>query len=82
MKMYLLLSITEWSFAGGYQNKPRYNLVESPQDAAIKVHQLERSRPGMGTCDVDQNKYKLFELVFDKGEVSITDAVLPKLSIR
>ena len=78
MKLLILVMITTWSFGGGYQNTPSYQIVYSAEEAAIIVYNNEKI-PKF-SVESDRQEYRLYSV--DLLTKEITPLPIPKVEFK
>jgi len=77
MKILILVTIITWSFGGGYQNSPSYQIVSSVNSAALAVY---NDRPLPFMCEPDHKVYQLWEV--DLEEKTFKQICIPKIVFK
>ena len=77
MNLLILVIITTWSFNGGYQRTPVYEIVASPKDAGDVVYSDQQNN---NSCEPDQKEYHLYSIDITKNK--ITKVFLPTLEFK
>lgn len=77
MQLMILVTIITWSFGGGFQKTPSYQIVSSPEDAALAVYNDNKSNHKV---EPDQKTYQLFKIDFSSGIV--TEIELPSVEFK
>jgi len=78
MKILVLIITITWSFGGGYQNRPTYEIVNSPEEAAIYIYR-DRQFAAM-EIEPDHKEYELFEVDLKNKTITVID--IPEISFK
>lgn len=78
MNVLILACVITWSFGGGFQNSPSYQIVSSPESAAIIVYEDDSVRRQPWNVEPDQKKWILYEVNLEK----VTVKTIPIPTIR
>jgi len=81
MKILLLVTIITWSFAGGYQYTPQFELITCPEDAAVKIYY--ETKAAEKEIEPDHKTYRLYEIALHKNaEPVIKEIPIPKMNFE
>ena len=72
MNILVLATVIIWSFGGGYQNTPTFQVVSSPEEAAEIVF---RDKPESFEIEPDQKRYTLYSV--NTEDLTVKEVILP-----